>query len=242
MEFTQISPAILSAFVAYQRKEDLIQKKYKLLQDVLSANKCSADSILFLGFDPWIMGNYYDTEIFVSLITDDVAQYLDDYGVIYTHIHNDDLYDMLPCDIVVAADEILTYSEEDRNPKELIELLSELANELFVTTVRDYKNMTLKSRDFSEPTVIKNDNGFAVFLEYHDYKYKVKNQWQSFIYANGTDINSTYGPFNRQPIFFKQLAKFAFDAGATNFMVHRDLMFKSLIKKSYEHIISVNFN
>ena len=241
MEFTKISPAILSAFIAYQRKEDLIQKKYKLLQDVLSANKCTGASILFLGFDPWIMGDYYDTEIFVSLITDEVAKYLDDYGVIYTRIHEDDLRDAIPCDIVVAADELLTYSELDQNPKELIELLSELADELFVTTVRDYKNLSLKSRDFSDPTVIKNDNGFAVFLEYHDYKYKVKNQWHSHIYANGTDINDTYGPFARQPIFFKQLAKFAFDSGATNFMVHRDLMFKSLIKKSYEHIISVSF-
>ena len=43
-------------------------------------------------------------------------------------------------------------------------------------------------------------------------------------------------------MFFKQLAKFVYDAGAANFTVHKNLMYKSLIKKNYEHVISVQFD
>jgi len=238
-EFSSLSPAIVAAFTAYQRKEDLINKKYELLQSILSDYSSNDASILFLGFDPWLMGDWSDNNVFVGMITSEVADFLDDNDVRYTRIYDDELNDITPFDIVVAADEFLTYAE-DNNQRELVTLVSELANDLFVTTLRDYKNLSPQARDFSHPTVIKNDDGFSTFLEFHNYEYKVKNKWQSFIYENGTNIN-TYGSFNRQPMFFKQLAKFAYDAGATNFMVHRDLMFKSLLKKSYEHLISVSY-
>jgi len=237
-EFTGISPAILSAYNAYQRKEDLVERKYQLLKSVLDANNNDNGSILFLGFDPWILADWSPRNIFVGLITDEVAAFLDDNNVFYTRLYDDEIHNTIPFDVVVAADEFLTYA--DNNQRDLVDLLSELANELFVTTFRDYKNLPPQSRDFSLPTVIKNDESFSVFVEYHNYEYKVKNRWTSYIYENGNAIN-TYGGFKRQPMFFKQLAKFAYDAGATNFTIHRDLMFKSLVKKSYEHIISVSF-
>jgi len=237
-EFTGISPAILAAFNAYQRKEDLIERKYQLLKSVLNANNNDGGSILFLGFDPWVMADWKPRQIFVGMITDTVAQYLDDNNVLYTRLYDDEIHNTIPFDVVVAADEMLTYA--DNNQRDLVDLLSELANELFVTTLRDYKNQPPQSRDFSTPTVIKNDENFSVFMEYHHYEYKVKSHWTSYIYENGSQIN-TYGGFKRQPMFFKQLAKFAYDAGAVDFTIHRDLMFKSLLKKNYEHLISVSF-
>ena len=238
-EFTDISSAAMSAFNAYQRKEDLINKKQHLLKQVMSGYGTTGATILFLGFDPWIMAEWPDNDIFVGMITSEVADFLDANDVLYTRIYDDELNEITPFDIVIAADEFLTYSQ-DNNQRETVNLMSELADELLITTLRDYKNLTPQSKDFSNPTVIKNDENFSVFLEFHNYEYKVKNRWQSFIYENGANIN-TYGPFNRQPMFFKQLAKFAYDAGATNFMVHRDLMFKGLLKKSYEHLISISF-
>jgi hypothetical protein len=237
-EFTGVSSAILAAFNAYQRKDDLVARKYQLLQSVLTANGESGGSILFLGFDPWILADWTPRQIFVGLISDEVAKYLDDNKVFYTRMYDDEVHNTIPFDIVVAADEFLTYA--DNNQRDLVDLMSELANELFITTLRDYKNQTPQARDFSQPTVIKNDENFSVFQEYHNYDYKVKSHWTSYIYENGANIN-TYGGFKRQPMFFKQLAKFAYDAGAVNFTIHRDLMFKSLLKKNYEHLISVSF-
>ena len=37
------------------------------------------------------------------------------------------------------------------------------------------------------------------------------------------------------------MAKFSIDAGANNFYVHKNLMYKSLIKKNYEHVITISF-
>ena len=56
----------------------------------------------------------------------------------------------------------------------------------------------------------------------------------------GNDAN-TAGPYNRRSMFFKQMAKFSIDAGAKEFYVHKNLMYKSLIKKNYEHVISISF-
>lgn len=237
-EFKNVSSAILAAYKAYQRKEDLVERKYQLIKSVLDANNIEPESILFMGFDPWILAEWKPKHVFVGCISDDVAEYLDAEGILYTRLYDDEIHNTIPFDVVVAADEFLTYA--DGNQRDLVDLMSELANELFITTLRDYKNQPPQSRDFSQPTVIKNDDNFSVFLEYHHYEYKIKNHWISYIYENGNTIN-TYGGFKRQPMFFKQLAKFAYDAGATNFTVHRDLMFKSLVKKSYEHIISVSF-
>ena len=137
-EFTGVSPAILAAYNAYQRKEDLVERKYQLLKSVIDANNVHAETILFLGFDPWILADWDPTEIFVGFITDEVAAFLDEQGVHYTRLHDDDLYNTIPFDVVVAADEFFTYA--DGNQRDLVNLVSELANELFITTLRDYKN------------------------------------------------------------------------------------------------------
>ena len=52
---------------------------------------------------------------------------------------------------------------------------------------------------------------------------------------------TTSGPYNRRSMFFKQMAKFSLDAGGKNFYVHKNLMYKSLIKKNYEHVISISY-
>jgi hypothetical protein len=50
------------------------------------------------------------------------------------------------------------------------------------------------------------------------------------------------GLYSRRTLYFKQLAKFCKDYGAADFLVHKNLMYKSLIKKNYEHVISVRFD
>jgi hypothetical protein len=79
-------------------------------------------------------------------------------------------------------------------------------------------------------------------LEFHDHNNTDRNGWQTQVYhINGKSI-TTWGPFDRRAMFFKQLAKFSHDAGAAGFNVHKNLMYKSLIKKNYEHVISIRFD
>jgi dihydrodipicolinate synthase/N-acetylneuraminate lyase len=69
-----------------------------------------------------------------------------------------------------------------------------------------------------------------------------RNSWNSTVYEIANAKLVTAGPFNRRTMFFKQLAKFSADAGAIGFSVHKNLMYKSLIKKNYEHVISIRFD
>ena len=79
-----------------------------------------------------------------------------------------------------------------------------------------------------------------VFLEYHKYEYSDKNAWTTTVYELQGSNTKSYGPFSRRAMFFKQLAKFNIDAGAQQFYVHKDLMYKSLIRRNYEHVISIS--
>ena len=67
-----------------------------------------------------------------------------------------------------------------------------------------------------------------------------KNAYTGTIYEVSTQMQ-VYGPFHRRNMYFKQLAKFSLDNAAVNFYVHKNIMYKSTIKKNYEHIITIKF-
>jgi hypothetical protein len=79
-------------------------------------------------------------------------------------------------------------------------------------------------------------------LEFHDQDLQDRNKWSTKVFEINNDQLLNVGPFARRAMFFKQLAKFSADAGAVGFSVHKNLMYKSLIKKNYEHVISIQFD
>ena len=91
--------------------------------------------------------------------------------------------------------------------------------------------------------MVRNGSNSKIFNEYHDWDLKDRAKWNTMVYEIDNPANSltTYGLFQRRTMFFKQLAKFSMDAGAVNFLVHKNLMYKSLIKKNYEHVVSIQF-
>ena len=113
-----------------------------------------------------------------------------------------------------------------------------------ITTLRDYKNQDYKDREFSQPSIIRNSDASTVFLESHAWSQQDRANWVSTIYAinQTTQSLTTFGDFTRRTMYFKQLANFSNAAGATDFVVHKNLMYKGLIKKNYEHVITITFN
>ena len=79
-------------------------------------------------------------------------------------------------------------------------------------------------------------------MEFHDHDLQDRNSWKTDVYEIQNKTLNVFGPYARKAMFFKQLAKFSTDAGAIGFTIHKNLMYKSLIKKNYEHIISIRFD
>jgi hypothetical protein len=146
--------------------------------------------------------------------------------------------------VVIAVDEFFTYAKSDEEQRALVLEISNLVTDYLITTLRDYKNQDYRDREFSQPTVLRTQDSSTIFLEAHDSNTQDRNAWTSNIYqiSNPENNLTTYGTFDRRAMYFKQLAKFSIDAGASNFLVHKNLMYKSLIKKNYEHVITVKFN
>jgi hypothetical protein len=117
-----------------------------------------------------------------------------------------------------------------------------LTNDILITTVKDYKNQDFKEREYSHPVMIKHYNDLTSFIEIHNWDSEDRNFWNTLVYQLNNTSASFKGTFKRRSLYFKQLAKFCKDYGSNDFLVHKNLMYKSIIKKNYEHVISVRFD
>lgn len=239
--FTQYSDILLDGFSSNPKSYDVINKKRDLLEDVLDHYGLTTSDILFVGFSPWCLA-IDRTPFTITNVSDQVLKYLDSQDCVYTHVSLDSLVKSnKKHSIVVAADEYFTFASSDQGQRDLVDALSRVTKDVIITTLRDYKNQDFKDREFSQPIMIRGTDSNKIFLEHYDYDIKDKNASASKTYVV-TDADSTmHGPFARRNMYFKQLAKFSLDAGASNFYVHKNLMYKSVIKKNYEHVITIKF-
>jgi len=237
--FIEYNNILLEGFANNSKSADIISKKHDLLADVLRYYNLSTDSILFVGFSPWCLGMGVGP-INITEVSDEVLNYLDRTGCSYNYAplveHSAKSYS-----IVVAADEYFTFASSDIDQRKMVEDLAKIAKDLIITTLRDYKNQDFRDREFSQPILVRGNGQGKIFLEHYEYDPKDKNASYSKTYAISDDITQLYGPYSRRNMYFKQLAKFSLDAGASSFYVHKNLMYKSVIKKNYEHVITIKF-
>jgi len=241
MSHAQYTNVSVNALTFNPKSQDIVSKKQELLASISQHYNSTPASVLFVGFSSLMLGASYK-QIFVTHITDETKNFLDNYGIKYTYIADKDLSKYKKqFNWVVASDEYFTFASTEDEQRESIELLSNLTKNTLITTLRDYKNQDFKDREFSQPLAVHNQKDSKLFLEYHYYEYAEKNAWTTAVYELHNQTSQMYGPFARRSMYFKQLAKFSSDVGATNFFVHKNLMYKSLIKKNYEHVITISY-
>jgi protein-tyrosine-phosphatase len=242
MTFSNYTDAVLSALTFNPKFNDVVARKQEILNGVYRTENLEPQSILFVGFNPAILSTKAKT-VAVTEISDRAQQFLTEQGVKFTHIDLEQLSSYKKSfDCVIAMDEYFTFAENDQEQQDKIAKICNLATAFVISTVRDYKNQDYKDREFSIPTLIRNSGDYKTFVELHDWDLKDRTRWNTMVYEIGKDSSLvTYGQFERRTMFFKQLAKFSMDAGAVNFLVHKNLMYKSLIKKNYEHVVSIQF-
>lgn len=241
-DFTNYTNANLSALQASSKAAEIISRKQSILDGVYEFYNYVPNSVLFVGFNPAMLSASNKT-IFVTEISAEAQDYLNDSNVKYVYI---DPADITPksFDVVVAADEYFTYAVDAQAQIDKVSKICKIAKEFVISTLRDYKNQDFKDREFSIPAVVRDYANSLVYTEFHNWPMSSRTQWESKVYEvnNATDALTVYGPFKRHTMYFKQLAKFSMDAGADDFIVHKNLMYKSPIKKNYEYVISIKFD
>jgi hypothetical protein len=242
--FIDISDANLSAYTKNGRGADLAVKKQEILNTLVSFYNLAPTDVLYVGFSSFLLANFGDN-ISVTCISQPARDFLTKQGIEYTYIPESELIDYAKqFQVVVAVDEFFTFAENDQEQKNLVSQICKLATDYVITTLRDYKNQDYKDREFSQPSLVRNEADSVIFLEAHAWDHADRNAWKSTIY----EIDQTqkqlvmYGEFQRRTMFFKQLAKFSMDSGAGSFLVHKNLMYKGLIKKNYEHVITIHID
>jgi hypothetical protein len=241
IDFVRYSDALLSALKNSSKDQEIIAKKQDILDGIYGFHNFVPSTTLFFGFSPALLSTKNGT-VSVTCVSQAVLDYLDSKGVAYTHIPENELCGK-KFDVIVAMEEFFTFATNEMDQQNVVKQICNLASEFVVSTLRDYKNQDFKDREFSIPAVIRNGKSNHVYNEFHDWDFSNRSAWNTTVYeiANPTHELTTYGPFARRTMYFKQLAKFSMDAGASDFVVHKNLMYKSLIKKNYEHVISIRF-
>lgn len=239
--FASYSNISVSALSVNPKNQDIINKKQEILSSISHHYGSTPISVLFVGFSPLILCADY-RQIYVTAINAETKKYLDDLSIKYTYIEFDNLVNYKKqFNWVIASDEYFTFANTEEEQRGKVETLANLTKDLMITTLRDYKNQDFKDREFSHPLAVHNQQAHKIFVEYHNYDFNDKNSWNTSVYELLDQTSHMHGPFPRRSMFFKQLAKFSIDAGAKNFYVHKNLMYKSLIKKNYEHVITISF-
>ena len=243
-DFATLSDVNLLAFKNNNRSQDVVTKKQEIINNLGQFHNLVPVTPLFVGFSSFVMAGY-PAEITITSVGQDVLDYLTEKKVQYRYIPEIELINhRKQFDVVVVADEYFTYADSDQTQKDLVGQISSLATDYVITTLRDYKNQDYKDREFSQPSIVRNSDASTVFLESHAWSQQDRANWVSTIYAinQTTQSLTTFGDFTRRTMYFKQLANFSNAAGATDFVVHKNLMYKGLIKKNYEHVITITFN
>jgi hypothetical protein len=239
--FARYTEASVKAFDFNPKNQEVVDRKQEIVKSIADHYGNSPSSILFYGFSPLMLGSACKN-ISVTAITPQIKNFLDGKGIKYTYIADEDLGQYRKqFSWVVASDEYYTFAKTEQDQLDKISITASLAKDLIVTTLRDYKNQDFRDREFSQPLAVHAHSDTKIFLEYHNYDFTDKNSWNTLVHELHSSNVEVYGPFARRSMFFKQMAKFSIDAGAKNFFVHKNLMYKSLIRKNYEHVISISF-
>jgi hypothetical protein len=241
MGFLEYSNISFRAFVFGNKQQEVVNRKHAIVKAVYDHHNLTPKSVLFLGFNPAIL-QCTAAKIYVADLSTEAEEWLRSNDVAFEAISSDDLFNYgKEFDAVVALEEYFTFAETEAQQKSKFDMICNTVSQVMITTLRDYKNQEFKDREFSTPAVIKSDEGTRILVEFHDYDTLDRNAWTRTVFEiTGEDLVKSSG-FSCRHMFFKQCAKFGYDAGAREFLVHKNLMYKSLLKKNYEHVISIKF-
>lgn len=144
-------------------------------------------------------------------------------------------------DVVLGLDQLLTYCSSEDQQKALLGQIAKVTKGIFITSLVDFKNQTAQGRMSDLPLTINLEGKQNLFVNHRTWNTQDKqsyiNNWLWIEEDKLKGVSQT----KRRTMFFKQLAKFTSDLGGTGFTVHKNVFYKPLINKTFEHIISIKY-
>ena len=215
---------------------DTVNTKADIVDKLIKSLNPDAKTILFPCFNPIasFLSDYYDVTMVCSteLVT-----------LFNLNIEQLDSLDNLEksYDIVVALDEFFTYGDSEESQRNKLSRIVEVTNGWLITTLQDYKNFAPHKKNQIDTMVISNSNNY-IMLESCVADKIDKQLWYHYRFCikNHADLISI-GPVTRRTMYFKQLAKYSSDAGSTQYVIQKNLLYKGFFSKNFEHIITVKF-
>lgn len=242
MSFENYTDCLRKAYQVHTKQYEVLKRKQEIVDSVAEFHNFKANTILYVGFNPLIL-NDKTKNIYVTKIDKNSEAFLKNNGAKFTLLNYNDLANYRKYfDVTIAFDEYFTFSQTDSDQKKLVAEICNVTKEYVITTCKDYKNQEFKDKEFSIPALIRGNQSTSIYLEFHNQSQIDRNSWTAEVFEIYNNNLTTWGPYQRRTMFFKQLAKFSSDFGAVGFTVHKNLMYKSLIKKNYEHIISIQLD
>ena len=241
MDFIKYSDIGFEAFQFTDKKPEVIARKKDIIDSVFAHYGVRPVSYLCVGFNPAMLA-WTGQDVTVTKVSEQCLAQLQVLMPNIKHVPWEHLItDGDRFDVVVAMDEFLAFADSEDSQHRTLDQICGMTRQLAITTLKDYKNQGFKDREFSIPSVIRNEESTRIYVEYNDYELHDRNAWIRDVYQIENGACTAYQGFQCRQMFFKQCAKFSIDAGAKEFLVHKNIMYKSLIKKNYEHVISIKF-
>jgi len=144
-------------------------------------------------------------------------------------------------DVVLGLDQLMTYCSSEDEQKALIGHIAKVTKGTFITSLVDFKNQTSQSRMSDLPLTINIEGKQNLFVNHRTWNVQDKQSYiNNWLWIEEDELKGT-SQTKRRTMFFKQLAKFTTDSGATGFTVHKNVFYKPLINKTFEHVISIKY-
>ena len=144
-------------------------------------------------------------------------------------------------DIVLGLDQTMTWFNTEDEQREFIKQVGQVTKGTFITSLVDYKNQTSQSRMADLPLTININGKQNLFINHRSWNPSDRQCYENHWLHIEEDKLIGTSTTKRRTMFFKQLAKFSGDAGGTGFKIHKNLFYKPLINKTFEHVISIDY-
>jgi hypothetical protein len=178
---------------------------------------------------------------FLTSTFDDINGYKDTMEGMVDHTLQDEVDAGNTYDLVLGLDQTMTYFDTENEQREFIEQVAKVTKGKFITSLVDYKNQTSQSRMADLPLTININGKQNLFMNHRSWnpvdRQNYENNWLHIEEDKLIGSSKT----KRRTMFFKQLAKFSSDAGSRGFTIHKNLFYKPLINKTFEHVISIDY-